>query len=125
MSAFPDDSGTSSRNGLLTVRPPFLPMNFSHPLVRCLNSDYQVKTLCELRQPLTVTHLNPSRSVHEISPQESEPEPDFMASAGCWGDVRDVAMAHVKALSSPKAGGERFIACTGESVALLSEGSAR
>ncbi|ODN78404.1 hypothetical protein L202_04043 [Cryptococcus amylolentus CBS 6039] len=36
-------------------------------------------------------------------------ESDLLAPSGPWVDVKDVALAHVRALTTPEAGGERFL----------------
>lgn len=50
-------------------------------------------------------------------PEKSEKELSGPVNgSGYWADVRDVATIHTLALANPKAGGERFIACSGKPI---------
>lgn len=63
--------------------------------------------------PASISGLNTSnRIVHGVvSAGESSPVPPTRAPV--WVDVQDVAVAHVRALSTPEAGGKRFLLAAG------------
>jgi hypothetical protein len=44
---------------------------------------------------------------------EAFTKPGAAAGGGCWVDVRDLALAHVRALQKEEAGGERIIITAG------------
>lgn len=64
-------------------------------------------------EPASISALNTSnRLVHAVvSAGESSPVPPTRGPV--WVDVQDVALAHVRALSTPEAGGARFLLAAG------------
>ncbi|WVQ75185.1 hypothetical protein IAR50_004795 [Cryptococcus sp. DSM 104548] len=56
-----------------------------------------------------VEDLNASVAMFYEWASGQRPESDLLAPAGPWVDVKDVALAHVRALTIPEAGGQRFL----------------
>ena len=71
-----------------------------------------------LHQCESPSSLNTSVAIYQTLLSGAKTEADLPGSLGNWVDVREVAYAHVKALTLPEAGGERFLT-SGMSISVL------
>lgn len=114
---FLEDNKGSVAFDLVTICPPMVRSNSSLPLrITCHDGlGYPLQVWGPIIHDVkSVDALNTSVAGFHAHTQPGKTEKDLLAPSGSWVDVRDVALVHVLSLSNKEAGGERFIASSGQ-----------